>query len=153
MGAVDRMELIMSEKRWKRHEREIAGDFGTERVLQKGRDVPDFETDAVVGEVKSRKSLPRWLKEAMAQARQYAQPLNHKLPVLCLREKGMRGYFVVIHSEDFADWYGDLPMRTMDEGCREALCPRAINRGILVLPESVYGLPCYSKYCPKEKQE
>jgi len=143
----------MTEKRWKRTERDIAGDFGTERVLQKGRDVPDFETDAVIGEVKSRQSLPKWLKEAMAQARQYAQPLNCKLPVLCLKEKGMRGYLVVIHSDDFGAWYGDLPMRTIGEGCREALCSRAITRGVLVAPESVYGLPCYSKYCPKDNAD
>ena len=141
----------MSEELWKRTERKIAGDFGTERVLQKGRDVPDFETDAVIGEVKSRKTLPKWLKDAMAQARQYAQPLNCKLPVLCLKERGMRGYLVVIHSEDFVQWYGDLPLRTMDDECRDILCSRAIARG--ALSSSVNGLPCYSRRCPKEERD
>jgi len=50
--------------------------------LQKGRDVPDFETDAVIGEIKSRKTLPQWLKKAVAQARRYAMPFNGKLPVV-----------------------------------------------------------------------
>jgi len=141
----------MTEKRWKRDERNIARDFGTERVLQKGRDVPDFETEAVVGEVKSRKALPRWLKDAVAQARRYALPFNGKLPVVCLKEKGMRGYFVVIHSDDFMDWYGDLPTRTMNGRCRDLLCSEAIMRG--ALESSVEGLPCYSRRCPKDKEK
>lgn len=141
----------MGEKRWKRSERDIARSFGTERVLEKGRDVPDFETDTMVGEVKSRKTLPKWLTEAVTQARRYAQPLNSKLPVLCLKEKGMRGFLVVIHSDDFVDWYGDLPLRRMDGACVARLCPAAIAaRG---LNSSVDGQPCYERRCPREKAE
>jgi len=139
----------MGEKRWKRDERKCARIFGTERVLEKGRGVPDFETDAIVGEVKSRKTLPKWLREAVAQARGYAQPFNDKLPVLCLKEKGVRGFLVVIHSDDFVDWYGDLPLRRMDDVCLARLCTAAIAAGALGSP--IDGLPCAERHCPREK--
>jgi len=146
-GQVDRMELM--EKKWKRDERNIARAFGTERILEKGRDVPDFETDSVVGEVKSRKALPKWLTGAVAQARRYAQPFDDKLPVVCLKEKGMRGFLVVIHSDDFMDWYGDVPLRRMDDVCLARLCTAAIAAGALGSP--VDGLPCFEKRCPRGK--
>lgn len=138
----------MGEKRWKRDERNIARTFDTERVLEKGRGVPDFETDFVIGEVKSRKALPKWLTEAVAQARRYAQPFDDKLPVLCLKAKGMRGFLVVIHSDDFTDWYGELPLRRMDEGCMARLCTAAIAAGALGSP--VDGLPCSEGRCPRD---
>ena len=137
----------MTEKLWKRHEREIAERFGAERALQKGRGVPDFETDSVVGEVKSRKTLPKWLKEAVEQARRYASPFNGKLPVTCIKEKGARGFLVVVHSQDFVDWYGDLPVREMDERCRDLLCPKALALGLDVTPDGL----CARKRCPSER--
>lgn len=98
----------MAESRWKRHERRAARTFGAERALQEGREGPDFETDFVVGSVKSRKQLPKWLTEAVEQVRGYAQPLNNKLPILCLVEKDKRGFLVVIHVKDFEAYFGDL---------------------------------------------
>jgi hypothetical protein len=69
--------------------------------------VPDFETSFVIGEVKSRKALPKWLTGAVAQVRGY-NVLGNKLPVLCIKERGMRGFLIVIHSSDFQDYFGDL---------------------------------------------
>lgn len=135
----------MTEKPWKRHEREIAQTFDTERVLEKGRGAPDFETETVVGEVKSRQSLPKWLKDAVAQAWCYVLPFDGKMPVVCLKERGTRGFLVVIHSDDFMDWYGELPLRQMDGRCRELLCPIAIAKGLNVSSGGV----CTHKQCPK----
>jgi len=69
--------------------------------------VADFETDNVVGEVKSRVKLPKWLTDAVAQVRGY-NLLGNKLPILCLKQRGEQGFLVVIHSHDFREWFGDL---------------------------------------------
>lgn len=98
----------MGEKRWKVHERRAARTFGTERALQEGRKGPDFVTDFVVGSVKSREKFPKWLTEAVDQVRGYVKAGNGKLPVLCLLERGRRGFLVVIQSQDFQDYFGDL---------------------------------------------
>ena len=67
----------------------------------------DFHTDLVVGEVKSRANLPKWLTDAMNQVRSY-NLMGNRLPILCLKERGMRGFLVVIHSSDFEAYFGDL---------------------------------------------
>ena len=98
----------MGEKRWKVHERRAARTFGGERALQEGRKGPDFVTDLVVGSVKSRDEFPKWLTEAIEQVCSYPEARNGKLPVLCLLEKGRRGFLVVIRSQDFEAYFGDL---------------------------------------------
>ena len=51
--------------------------------------------------------------------------------------------------EAFRERYVNPPMRTMDGRCRELLCSKAIARG--ALSSEVEGLPCYSRWCPKEE--
>lgn len=67
----------------------------------------DVETSSVIVEVKSREELPKWLKDAVAQARSYNKD-GSKLPIVCLKEKGKQGFLVVIYSYDFRQWFGDL---------------------------------------------
>jgi hypothetical protein len=99
----------MSERSWKRCEREIATILGGRRVPVTGRargDVPDIRHRWLSIEVKSRKYLPAWLKDAIAQAR--AAATEHQLPVAILHEQGARhgSDLVVMRLSDFTDWFG-----------------------------------------------
>jgi hypothetical protein len=58
----------MSEARWKRHERLVAGALGGRRQPITGRPSPDVLTPEWACEVKTRRSLPRWLLMALSQA-------------------------------------------------------------------------------------
>ena len=61
----------MTEKAWKRSERRIASLVGGTRVPVSGRgrgDNPDIRCDWLSPEVKSRRTLPLWLRQAMVQA-------------------------------------------------------------------------------------
>ena len=105
----------MGEKRWKAHERRVARFFGGERKLTEGREGPDFVTSLTVGSVKSREQLPKWLTEAIGQLQGYAKAEPCKLPVLCLVEKGKRGFLIVIRSGDFEDFFGEDFIDTKEE--------------------------------------
>jgi hypothetical protein len=76
---------------WKRTERAIASRLGGRRVPVTGRargDAPDVEHPTLAVEVKHRKELPAWLKEAMAQAEAAAR--DGKIGVVVLHEAGSR---------------------------------------------------------------
>lgn len=99
----------MSEKGWKRVEREIASILHGERVPVTGRargDVPDIRHRWLSIEAKSRRTLPAWLLKAVAQAR--AAATEHHLPVAILHEQGDRhsNDLVVMQLRDFQDWFG-----------------------------------------------
>lgn len=75
----------MSEAPWKVAERRIAEAIGGRRVPVSGRgrgDVPDIHDAWLCPEVKSRKALPGWLTDALAQASAAAS--HHQLPVVVL---------------------------------------------------------------------
>ena len=79
----------MADKTWKAFERQIAKILGGRRVPITGRqrgDVPDVEHDYFSIECKLRKSVPKWIKSALAQA--HAASRGRKRPVVFLREKG-----------------------------------------------------------------
>ena len=99
----------MSERAWKRCEREVAGILGGCRVPVTGRargDVPDIRHRWLSVEVKGRRSLPAWLLKAVAQARAAATP--HQLPIAVLHQEGARhgSDLVVMRLSDFEDWFG-----------------------------------------------
>jgi len=99
----------MSERSWKRCEREIASLLGGKRVPITGRsrgDVPDIRHPWLSVEVKSRKSLPAWLKDAVSQAR--AAATEYQLPVAILHQAVARhaNDLVVMTLRDFEDWFG-----------------------------------------------
>src|SRR5687767_4529305 len=94
-------------KDWKQAERRIANILGGRRILVSGRargDRPDIEHDTLSVEVKSRKSLPAWLENAMQQAK--AASKNGELPVAVLHQDGKRytEALVVISLKDFVDY-------------------------------------------------
>lgn len=81
----------MSRQTWKRTERAIAGRLGGVRVPVSGRsrgDAPDVAHPRLAIECKHRRSLPAWLREAMAQAHAAAGP--DEIPVAILHEHGRR---------------------------------------------------------------
>jgi hypothetical protein len=59
----------------------------------------------IVAEVKHRKRLPQWLKDALAQAKQHAG--GDRLAVAVLHEHGRHDSLVVLSLSDFQEWFGD----------------------------------------------
>ena len=98
----------MTERRWKRCEREIAAILGGQRVPITGRargDVPDIGHPWLSIEVKSRETLPKWLVAAMAQARAAAH--QGQLPIVVLHQVGQRHErdIVVLTLHDFVEGF------------------------------------------------
>lgn len=98
----------MSDRRWKRTEREVAAALGGRRVPVTGRRGADVEHPTLAPEVKSRAELPRWLVEAVAQAR--AGAAEGRLPIVVLHQVGDRHGedLVVVRFADWCDWFGSL---------------------------------------------
>ncbi len=93
-------------KDWKACERRIAELLGGRRVPVSGRtrgDCPDVEHPALSIEVKSRKTLPAWLLDALEQAQAASE--DGRLPVAILHQdrKPYRDALVVVRLEDFAN--------------------------------------------------
>ena len=94
--------------RWKNVERGIARHLGGRRVPITGRqrgDVPDVSHDWLSIEVKTRKALPQWIKDGMAQA--IAARRDAQLPVLILHQK-QQPYLdslISMHLRDFLEWF------------------------------------------------
>lgn len=93
-------------KDWKACERRVAEILGGVRVPVTGRQrgaTPDVEHETLSIEVKSRKSLPGWLLDAMEQAE--AASKNGRLPVAVLHQdrKPYRDALVVVRLEDFVN--------------------------------------------------
>lgn len=98
----------MADKSWKASERAVANVLGGRRVPVTGRargDVPDVAHRWLSIEVKSRESLPKWLLEAMSQARAAAG--ISQLPIVVLHEVGTRhaNDLVVLRLADFTAWF------------------------------------------------
>jgi hypothetical protein len=94
-------------KPWKQSEREIAkmmGDF--RRRANDGFGSPDIVAGPWAVEVKTRKALPDWFKEAHAQAKRNAGSLT-PLVVFAERTQGKKTErFVSMRMEDWLEWYG-----------------------------------------------
>ena len=102
---------------WKATERTVAKRLGGERTskLGLGSEQPDVENDWLSVEVKHRKALPGWLKNAMQQAIDNAT--TGLLPVAILHEHGQRhdDNLVMLRQADFEEWFGGWPGR--EEPC------------------------------------
>ena len=99
----------MSNKPWKYVEREIAARLGGRRVPVTGRqrgDAPDIAHPHLAIEVKSRKQMPVFLMDAMAQAK--ASIRGNQTPVVVIHQHGNRydDAMVVMRLKDFVDWHG-----------------------------------------------
>src|SRR5262245_1570973 len=84
--------IPVADKTWKHNERVIAGLLGGRRVPITGRqrdDVPDVAHDWLSIECKHRRSVPAWLRDALAQA-VAAVAGKLKLPVVILHQHGTK---------------------------------------------------------------
>lgn len=88
-------------------ERTIAKRLGGQRVGAAGRAAADVQTHWLAAEVKHRRRLPQWLKDALAQA--VAGANDEQLPVVVLHEAGGRhdDDLVLLRLRDFQEWFGD----------------------------------------------
>ncbi len=101
----------MTEKAWKRCEREIAGIVGGKRIPVTGRgrgDAPDIRHPWLSIEVKSRRSFPAWLLKAVTQAR--AAATEYQLPLAVLHQEGCQhnSDLVVLRLADWVEWFGGM---------------------------------------------
>ncbi len=81
---------MVAEASWKRRERQVARLLGGERQPNSGRRWADVIAGAWAVEVKSRRGLPRWLLQAMAQAEDAAKETG-RLPLVVLVHAPGRG--------------------------------------------------------------
>ncbi|MBI3960247.1 MAG: hypothetical protein HY328_15650 [Chloroflexi bacterium] len=85
-------------------ERALAQRLNGERTGQTGG--ADVQTDWLCVEVKTRKHLPQWIRDAIAQAKRNGG--ISQLPVVILHQVGQRhaGDLVVMTLADFENWFG-----------------------------------------------
>ena len=100
----------MSEPRWKRHERLVARALGGERLPNTGKRGPDALAGPWAIEVKTRRTLPKWLLKAVDQAEGAAQATG-RLPLVVLVHvpgQGRRARrFALLPLEALASWRED----------------------------------------------
>ena len=94
-------------KDWKACERKVAALLGGRRIPVSGRgrgDNPDIHHELFSIEVKSRKTIPAWLEDAMRQAEALAK--DERLPVVVLHQDRTpyAESLVVLRLEDFAGY-------------------------------------------------
>ena len=90
---------------WKNVERKLAELLNGKRVPITGRargSTPDIAHDKYSIEVKHRKALPEWIKDAIDQA-EAANVSEDKLPIVILHEKNSKfdNSIVIIRLKDF----------------------------------------------------
>jgi hypothetical protein len=104
----------MGEPRWKAHERAVARLLGGARQPNTGRRGPDALSPIWAIEVKTRRTLPKWLIAAMGQAQEAAKATG-RLPLVVLTHAPGRGRR--------AQRYALLPLETLvswrDDGARK----------------------------------
>ncbi len=97
----------MSGGRWKRQEREIAELVGSHRNPNTGEHRSDIDTSAFAYEVKTRKALPGWLKDAVQQAVRAAQDGQTGVVVLSEVSQGKKAErYALVKLEDWLGWHG-----------------------------------------------
>ena len=94
-------------KDWKACERKVAALLGGRRIPVSGRgrgDNPDIHHELFSIEVKSRKTIPAWLEDAMRQAE--ASVKDGRLPVVVLHQDRApyAESLVVLRLSDFAGY-------------------------------------------------
>jgi hypothetical protein len=94
-------------KDWKACERKVAALLGGRRIPVSGRgrgDNPDIHHELFSIEVKSRKTIPAWLEDAMRQAEVSVK--DGRLPVVVLHQDWApyAESLVVLRLEDFAGY-------------------------------------------------
>ncbi len=92
---------------WKNVERAIAKRLNGKRLGATGQATADVVSDWLSAEVKHRRKLPEWLKDALAQAQAGS---GERLPIVILHENGQRhdNDLVLMRLADFEDWFGEV---------------------------------------------
>lgn len=97
----------MSNAAWKRTEKAVCDRLPVERVSNTalGKAKIDGEGAWLAVESKHRKTLPQWLKDAMAQAERNGS--EGKLPIVVLHElrRWHNNDLVVMRLKDFEEWF------------------------------------------------
>jgi hypothetical protein len=90
-------------------EREVARFFAGKRTWWREEDVmvPDQNNPRIVVECK-RRPLPKWLHEAVKQAQGYAG--GDVWPIVALKEPQQEGFYIVMHSRDWEEYFGELDL-------------------------------------------
>lgn len=96
----------MTDSSWKREEREVARAMGFERNPNIGFGHPDIDAGPFAVEVKKRKELPGWFKEAHEQARRNAGSSTPLVVFSEIRQGVKAQRFVSMRWEDWMEWYG-----------------------------------------------
>lgn len=100
----------MSAGRWKRHEREIAAILGGVRLPNNGHGQPDIITDELAVQVKTRKTLPSWLHDAIDQAARDADEDHMPVVVLAEASQGRKTRrYLVVDLDRVLDWLARRP--------------------------------------------
>ena len=86
---------LVMDKRWKRHEREIARLLGGQRLPNNGRGQADVISGSLAVEVKCRE-LPQWLVNALAQAERNAPVGMVPVVVLVDSRRGVKAKRVAV---------------------------------------------------------
>ncbi|TMB70442.1 MAG: hypothetical protein E6J43_01945 [Chloroflexi bacterium] len=97
----------MTDRAWKRQERQVAAALGSRRNPNSGEHRTDIDAGPFAVEHKARKSMPKWLTGALQQARNSA---GDRTPVVVLTQvsQGRKAQrYVVLDFSDWADWHGD----------------------------------------------
>ena len=91
----------MTEKRWKRKEREVARMLGGTRNVEKGVPQPDVEGPDFVAQVKDRHRLPNYVIAGLADAMAHATVKKKQFPLLVLTTPTMKAKIVCMAHADF----------------------------------------------------
>ena len=93
---------MSSRERWKRQERMVASILNGTRLPCIGTGAPDVVSDLLAVEVKTRKSIPKWLSDAIEQSIRNAP--DDKIPCVCLSivSQGKKAQvYILMRIEDF----------------------------------------------------
>ena len=100
----------VAEPSWKRHERAVARLLGGQRQPNTGRREPDALAGPWAIEVKTRRTLPKWLLAAISQAEDGAKATGRRPLVVLVRPEG-RGRpplrLAVLPLEALVAWGGE----------------------------------------------
>lgn len=100
----------MSTGNWKGQEREIAELVGSHRNPNTGEHRSDIDTPAFAYEVKKRKALPSWFKDAVQQATRAAQEGQTGIVVFSEVSQGRKAQrYVTLRLDDWLKWHGEMP--------------------------------------------